>query len=311
MPTSSVAPRPEYCQVLSNHAPVGPAENLAQTIEIRRRRSSLRHSFHARVRPTPRPPERPPRAAGSGRGHRGDRTPRRRARAGRPAAPPRGAAASCRRRGALARLGRTGRGRCLRSPGSGGTVAAPGDGRRRGARRPARRAVDRHRVRQVAGLPAPGAHGDPVGAGSPRAARRRGALPRADQGPGPGPARLPPGPGPRRAGDHPRRGQQSRAAGLGARLRRVPPDQPRHAAPLDAAGAPSVGAVLVEPPVRRRRRVPPLPRRLRGARRPGPAPVAAGRRARTARPPPSCWPPQPWPSPSARRPGSPASTCWP
>ncbi len=77
-------------------------------------------------------------------------------------------------------------------------------------------------------------------------------------------------------GDHARRRLVPRAAGLGPRPRGVRPDQPRHAAPLAAARAPALVAVLRPAALRRHRRVPPLPRRLRRARRADRPPAAAG-----------------------------------
>ncbi len=77
---------------------------------------------------------------------------------------------------------------------------------------------------------------------------------------------------------HPRRRQPPRAARLGARPRRVRPDQPRHAAPLDARPATTAGPASSRAELRGRRRVPPLPRRLRRPRGAG-APAAAPGRA--------------------------------
>ena len=71
----------------------------------------------------------------------------------------------------------------------------------------------------------------------------------------------------------------ARAAPVDPRPRGVRPDQPRHAAPLPAAGSCALVAVLRLAPLRRGRRVPPLPRRLRRPRRPDPAAAAASRRA--------------------------------
>ena len=88
----------------------------------------------------------------------------------------------------LAGLGRTRRGRGVPRPRRRPAVAAPGDRRRGRPRGAARRAGDRHRLGQVAGLPAARADRDPRGPGRPRPARRHRALPRADQGARPGPA---------------------------------------------------------------------------------------------------------------------------
>ncbi len=134
-------------------------------------------------------------------------------------------------------------------------------------------------------------------------ARRDRALPRAHQGARPGPAGRARRARPRRAGHHPRRRQQPRAARLGARPRRVRPHQPRHAAPLAAARAPALGVVPRVAGLRRRRRVPPLPGRLRRPRLPRAAPAAAGLRVvrRVTRR--SCSPRRPSPSPRSPRTG--------
>ena len=65
-----------------------------------------------------------------------------------------------------------------------------------------------------------------------------------DQGARPGPARPPRGARARRPGRPPTTATARRAARLGPRPRRVRPHQPRHAAPLAAAGARPLGAVL-------------------------------------------------------------------
>ena len=96
---------------------------------------------------------------------------------------------------------------------------------------------------------------------------------------------------------HPRRRLHAGAARVDPRPRGVRPHQPRHAAPLPAAGSCALVAVLRLAALRRGRRVPPLPRGLRRPRRADPAAAAAGRRARTAPTPPSCWPRPPSPSP--------------
>ena len=149
----------------------------------------------------------------------------------------------------------------------------------------ARRRRHRHRVGQVAGLPAAGADRRPgrAGAAAGRGATALYLVP--DQGAGPRPA-----------------ARLRALAVLGLRVAthdgdtppderdwtrdhaRVRPHQPRHAAPLAAAGARALGPVPAGAALRRRRRVPPLPRRLRRARRPGAAPAAAGLRALRRRP---------------------------
>ena len=152
-------------------------------------------------------------------------------------------------------------------------VAAPGRRSRRGVRRAARRAGHRDRVRQVAGLPAARADRGDRRSRCARSARRHHALPGADQGAGPGPAGRPRRARSRRPGHHPRRRQRPRPARVGARPRRVRPDQPGHAAPLAAARTRTVAGLPLPALPRRGRRVPPLPRGLRCARRPGAAPA--------------------------------------
>ena len=153
-------------------------------------------------------------------------------------------------------------------------VAAPGGRRRRGVRRAARRAVDRHGVRQVDGLPAARADRRARGPRGAGRARRHHSLSRADQGPGPGPAGRAHRAGPRRPDHHPRRRQRARPARVGSRPRRIHPHQPRHAPPLPAPGPRTLALLPLPALLRRHRRVPPLPRRLRGPRRPGAAPAA-------------------------------------
>ena len=127
-----------------------------------------------------------------GRGRRG--RPRRpagiRSRPRRLPAPPPGAAARAARTAALARLGPPATSSRPSAPAAIDVpVAAPG-GRRRGRpRRAARRPLDRHRVGQVAGLPAARADRDPRAPGRPRRARRDHALHQPHQGARPGPAR--------------------------------------------------------------------------------------------------------------------------
>ena len=65
---------------------------------------------------------------------------------------------------------------------------------------------------------------------------------------------------------------------------RVRPHQPRHAPPLAAARPRPLGVLPAALALRRRRRVPQLPRRLRRPRRPGAAPAAAGLRPLRRRP---------------------------
>ncbi len=153
-------------------------------------------------------------------------------------------------------------------------LGAPGRGRRGGARGATRRGGDRHRVRQVAGLRGAGAQRDPRGPRPAGRAGRDGALPRPDEGPRAGSARRRAGARSRRAGDHARRGLLARAARLGTRPRGVPADQPRHAAPLAPARARALGRLSQPAALRGGRRVPSLPRRFRGTRRPGPAAAA-------------------------------------
>ncbi len=189
-----------------------------------------------------------------------------RARAGRPRGP----------HGALAGVVGTRGGGGLQVPRRDAAVGAPGGRSRARARRTARRAVHGHGLGQVAGVPAPGADLGRDGA-SRTAARSDRALPQPDQGARAGPARRsgPPGrPGPRRV--HGRRRQLARAASVGAGARGVRPDQPRPAPPRAPARPPALGRVPLAPAVRRRGRVPPLPRRVRRPRGRR-APAAASR----------------------------------
>ena len=155
--------------------------------------------------------------------------------------------------------------------GRGGTRSRPPTPPTHGQPRGARH---RHRLRQVAGLPAAGAHGAAREPRAARRARRHRAVRRADQGARPGPARRPGRARARRPGDHPRRRQPAGAARLDPRPRGVRPDQPRHAAPLAAARPRPLGVVLRVAALRRGRRVPPLPRRVRRPRLPRAAPAA-------------------------------------
>ena len=163
----------------------------------------------------------------------------------------------------------------VRGEGRGGAVGPPGRRRGRRVARSARRAVDRHGVGQVAGLPGAGAV---AGAGVPwraGAARRVGALPLADQGARPGPALLAARPRHRGPARHARRRQQPRAARVDPRPWRVRPHQPRHAPPQPAARPRALDRLLAVVVAGGRRRVPSLPRGLRCARRPRAAPAAA------------------------------------
>ena len=60
---------------------------------------------------------------------------------------------------------------------------------------------------------------------------------------------------------------------MGTPVRQLRPDQPRHAAPRDSAVPPPLVLLPARPALRRHRRVPHLPRRLRLACRPGAAPA--------------------------------------
>ncbi len=108
-------------------------------------------------------------------------------------------------------------------------------------------------------------------------------LPVADEGAGCGPAGAGRGPGPvggaRAAARDVRRGHPARGAALGPRARDVRADQPRPAAPLAAARPCPLGVVPAGAVLRGRRRVPPVPRGVRLARRDGAAPPAPGGRA--------------------------------
>ena len=205
-----------------------------------------------------------------------DRSPDGRPGARGPAPAPRGAARPRGGARGLADVGPGRRTRCLRRPGRRPSVAPPGRRGRRRARRRPRHRRDRHGLGEVPGLPAPGALRDPRRARSAGGARGLRALPRTHQGARPRPARRARVAAPRRTPRRPRRRQLARGARLDPRLRGVRPHQPRHAPPLAAAVAPPVGAAAGLAAVRRGRRVPPLPRRLRGARLPRAAPAAAG-----------------------------------
>ena len=158
-------------------------------------------------------------------------------------------------------------------------LGAPGGGRRGRARRAARRARHRHRLGQVAGLPAARALGGPRGPGRARAARRHRALPRADQGAGPGPA------GRARARSASTCGSPPTTATAAASSATGPATTPSTSSPTPTCctarccpgtqrWAPFLGLAVL----RRGRRVPPLPRRLRRPRRPRAAPAAPGLR---------------------------------
>ena len=203
-----------------------------------------------------------------------------------PVDPSRGAAAPHGPPHAVAGVGR---------PGARRGVAERAASSRRGRTRPrpprrrttaARGGLHRYGVGQVAGLPAAGAH---VGA-RPAAARTASAARRCSTSRPPrrwrrtSSASLRALGVPDLRGDHARRRLLARAAGLGPRPRRVPADQPRHAAPLDAARPRAVVEVLRDARLRRRRRVPPLPRGVRRPRRADPAPAAPGVRALRAAP---------------------------
>ena len=121
----------------------------------------------------------------------------------------------------------------------------------------------RHRVGQVAVLPAPDARGAGHRPQGPRA------VPVPDQGAGPGPGALdrPLRPDPSRApGDLRRRHAAQRALGDPQALE-PDPHQPRHAPRRDPAPPPGVGRPVLKPRLRRRRRGPRLPRGVRLPRR--------------------------------------------
>ena len=177
---------------------------------------------------------------------------------------------------AVAGLGRPDPGGGVRRARRHRAVAAPGPGGRARARRAARRARHRHCVGEVARLPVAGADRDPRRPRPAGAARIEHALPGADQGARPGPARLDRRARPGRPDRDPRRRQHPGAARVDARPRRVRPHQPRHAAPLAAAHPRPVGTVPRDRRLRGRRRVPPLPRRVRRPCRAGAATAPPG-----------------------------------
>ena len=301
MPTSSVAPSPECCQVLSNHAPGGPAENPAQTSDIRRRRSSLRHSSYARVRPAPRRPEHRRRAAGCGRWR--PRSPARSS--GWPACPdgPTGCATS--------RCCRPGRRSPSRGPGGPRRTSSPRSppaGITAPWRHQAMAADAAHAGRHVV-LSTGTASGKSLAYQLPAlTAIRTGRGPRAQRGAGV----LYLAPTKALAQDQL---ASLQALGLDVRVTTHDGDSSReqrdwsrdfgeyvltnpdmlHRSMLP--GHRAVGAVLGDPPVRRRRRVPPLPRASSGRTSPRSCAGCGGSPRCTAPHPPSCSPPRPWPSP--------------
>jgi len=155
--------------------------------------------------------------------------------------------------------------------GRGGSVGAPGRRLRARPQRPPCDHLHRHGLREVARLPAPGAHRGSRG--------RHGLVHRAVEGPGGGPA---PGHSRARSRRRPRGGGRRRHTRRRPRpgpvARQLPADQSRHAAPQRAAAAPPLGGVLPPAAVRDHRRVPPLRRRLRLAHGPDRAAATAGQR---------------------------------
>ena len=173
-------------------------------------------------------------------------------------------------------------------------VGAPGHRGRARPRRPERDHLDRHRVRQVRGLPAARA--------GRRAGRRDRALHRAHPGAGGRPAA--PGQvagGARRPARGGRRGHPVQRAHLGPGTRQLPADHAGHAAPHAAAAARQVERFPAPPAVRDRGRMPQLPRGVRLACGPGPAPPEAHRGLPPAgRPPLRPGAPGRWPEGPAR-----------
>ena len=162
--------------------------------------------------------------------------------AARPADPPGASRSPARRDARPGRAGRACAGRRLRRPGSRHVVVAPGRRRRAGLVRPAHRRRDRHRVREVAGLPAadlsaisasierPGARGDTVLYLSPTKALAHdqlAAMSGLDIG--------------GRSGHHVRRRLLARGARLDPQPRQLRADQSRHGASHDAAQPCSAG----------------------------------------------------------------------
>ncbi len=143
-------------------------------------------------------------------------------------------------RRALARVGRPGRPGDVRVRGHLGVVGPPGRGVASRPRRPARRDRHRHGIGQVAGVP--GTCPDRARRGPQRQRAEGqpaadGPLSRADQGAGRRSAAPPVRCTGVRPARHGRRRQLARGTRLGPRPRQLPADQPRHAAPLDPAGA--------------------------------------------------------------------------
>lgn len=158
-------------------------------------------------------------------------------------------------------------------------MGAPGAGGRPRPRRHLRGGRHGNGLRQVPGVPRAGPQRSPGGLrGTERPGRHR-ALPRAHEGPGGRPAagrggdRRPAGQGGARG--RLRRRHAVRGARVGPPVRDLRTHQPRHA----PSGCPAepFPVVLLPPaaPLRRDRRVPHLPGRLRLARRPGHTQTAA------------------------------------
>ncbi len=173
--------------------------------------------------------------------------------------------------GSLARMGARRGHRRVRPARRGRALGPSGrDGQPR-AGRPARHHRHPGGLGEVAGVPAARAHRGPGG--------RHRALPRADPGPGRGPApggqRARPARGPPGRGG---RGHAHGGAGLGPLARQLPADHPGHAASDAAAPACPVERVFPPPALHRRGRVPHLPGSVRLARGPGAAQAAPHRR---------------------------------
>lgn len=153
-------------------------------------------------------------------------------------------------------------------------VGAPGRGGRARPRRPVCDHRHRHRVREIAGLPAAGRRGDLRGRRG-RPPRGDGPLPLADEGPRRRPAaRAPLPPSHARPGRHLRRRHPARRADVGPAARQLRADQPRHAAQVAPSRAYALVVVPPPPPVCGHRRGPRVSRRIRVPCRARPAPPA-------------------------------------
>lgn len=186
------------------------------------------------------------------------------------------------------------------------SVGTPGRGGRARPGRRVRGRRHRHRLGQVPGLPRARALRPGRRRRGPERQGRHGPVPGPHQGPGGRSAARRTGTGrpagQRRPPRRLRRGHARRGTRVGAPVRELRPDQPRHAAPRDPPGPPALVLLPAGPALRRDRRVPHLPRSVRLPRGAGPAPAYGGCAPATAPNRSSCWPP---PRPAIPRPPRP------